>query len=272
MLALQFFIGTTVVLQSSIRAGPIASTPSSMVNSTLPPASWAALSKAVAGAKNGTVYNLDPATFTRGYTGPAIHLKGKAITINGNGIVLDAKGSGHFFEVTDAAALTLSRVTLRRGHNSDGDGGAIYAGGSSTINIYDSNIVSSTASSGGAIYSYHSTVNVRNSTLVNNTASYQYHFGGGGAIYATGAGYRVNIYSSSINSNTATKYGGGICAQEATVSIFNSTLMNDTADEKGAGGAVHSTSPSVHIDSSSNVTSNSNPQVVNGSSNVNFDV
>lgn len=131
------------------------------------------------------------------YTGPVIHLKGKTITINGNGIVLDAKGSGHFFDVTDTAGLILSHVTLCGGHNSDGDDGAIYSVGSSTINIYSSNLMSNTASSGGAIYCYHSTVNIHNSTLMNNSTSYQYHFGGGGAIYATG----VNIYSSILNSN-----------------------------------------------------------------------
>ena len=168
-----------------------------------------------------------------------------------------------FFDVTDGAELILSRVTLRGGHNRDGDGGAIYAGGSSTISIYSSNLVSNTASSGGAIYSYHSTVNIHNSTFMNNSAYYQYKFGGGGAIYATGGGYRVNIYSSIIDSNEATKYGGGICAQSSIVNIYNSTLMKGTAGAEG--GAVYSTSRSVHIDSSTTIMSNSIPQIVNGS-------
>ena len=96
-----------------------------------------------------------------------------------------------------------------------------------------------------------------------NSAYYQYYFGGGGAIYATGGGYKVNIYSSILNNNEATKYGGGICAQDSRVSIYNSTLMQDIAH--GEGGAVYSTSRSVHIDSSTSIRSNSIPQIVNGS-------
>ena len=109
---------TTTALQNSTRAGPIASTPSYTAYSEIAPSSWADLSKAVASAKNNTVYALNPATFTD-YTGPAIQLHDKTITINGNGIVLDAKGSGYFFDLADAAVLILVCVTLRGGYGQD---------------------------------------------------------------------------------------------------------------------------------------------------------
>ena len=110
---------TATALQNSARAGPIASAPSYTAYSELSPSSWADLSKAVASAKNNTVYALNPANFTGNYTGPAIQLQGKTITINGNGIVLDAKGSGYFFDLADAAVLILVCVTLRGGYRQD---------------------------------------------------------------------------------------------------------------------------------------------------------
>ena len=113
-----------MALQNSARAGPIASEPLSTANSELSPSSWADLSKAVASAKNNSVYALNPATFTGNYTGPAIQLINKTITIKGNGIVLDAKGSGYFFDLADAATLILLYFTLCGGRNSNVSGNA----------------------------------------------------------------------------------------------------------------------------------------------------
>ena len=148
-----------------------------------------------------------------------------------------------------------------------GSGGGIYNNGSrSTTNITDSDIRENAATYGGGVANHGGTVTITGSLLQANTA------GKGGAIFngsgmltvnsstldsndsGEGAGVFVSVGSaaitgSTISNNTAAIVGGGLLNGRGTVALINSTFSGNEA-QQGGGGAVHVTSGTVTMNSS----------------------
>jgi hypothetical protein len=135
-----------------------------------------------------------------------------ALTVSGN-------DQSRIFNVFNAVEAVLSGLTLTRGHT-DGDGGAVTAGGTFTLlNCVVSD--SSAAERGGGVFtSGHA--RVAGSTISGNTA----HKGGG--IYFYGFGEPI-VEASTVSGNTAQSSGGGITFRYGGATILNSTVSGNTA-------------------------------------------
>jgi hypothetical protein len=135
-----------------------------------------------------------------------------ALTVSGN-------DQSRIFNVFNAVEAVLSGLTLTRGHT-DGDGGAVTAGGTFTLlNCVVSD--SSAAERGGGVFtSGHA--RVAGSTISGNAA----HNGGG--IYFYGFGDPI-VEASTVSGNTAQSSGGGISFRYGNASILNSTVSGNTA-------------------------------------------
>ena len=161
-------------------------------------------------------------------TGPGANL----LTIDGN----DA--SQIFFIGNTVTSSALSGMTLTRGNNPSGNGGAIEnLGGDLTIT--ESAITNSRSSgTGGAIQSsMGTTLTVSGSTISGNTAATN----GGGGVF----GGEVTLVSSTVSDNFAPRGGSGATAFNLTVN--NSTIVGNSSDDpfSGGGGLFSFTSTSV---------------------------
>jgi fibronectin-binding autotransporter adhesin len=161
------------------------------------------------------------------------------VTINGDGL-------SRIFEVSGAkTVVSLSNLNLTNGTGNayalsagapNGQGGAIWNGGTLTINacnLLNNSAISSSLGLGGAIYNA-GTLTVSHSTLDNNSVYYSdwfgTSFGDGGAIYNAGA---LTISNSTLDDNIASYtgqggYGGAIFnAYRATATITGCTLSGN---------------------------------------------
>ncbi|RQM22500.1 hypothetical protein B5M09_000922 [Aphanomyces astaci] len=107
--------------------------------------------------------------------------------------------------VTGGGVLKLFQSSVRGGVGSSELGGGIYVELSS-VYLEQSVISQCSANYGGAIYAYNSSVTLNNSRITDNLALLD-----GGGIYADGSS-AVSGWSSFIQSNSATRYGGGVFA------------------------------------------------------------
>jgi hypothetical protein len=220
----------------------------------------------IAAARNGDTIVFDPSL-----SGQTINLYGHAadgdlvinknLTIQGpsaplSPLTISGGGSSRVFEVDGAkTVVSLNNLNITLGAGNDyynpvsggapnGQGGAIWNGGTLTVNACNltNNSAISTVGLGGAIYNA-GTLTVINSVLDNNTV-YGYDFdhpygGNGGAIYNTGT---LTVNNSTLDNNIAQYgawgggYGGGIFnAYKATATITGSTLSGNSATYNSGG-------------------------------------
>ncbi|WP_298502701.1 Ig-like domain repeat protein [uncultured Methanobrevibacter sp.] len=148
--------------------------------------------------------------------------------IDGNGAVIDMKGSTYLqaFYVS-ASGVTIKNLTIINA-NYVGDGGAIYFSSSATSGtVSNCNFTDNTASSrGGAVY-FDGTGTVSNCNFTDNTAS-----SGGGAVYFLDQGTVTNC---NFTGNTVSGDGGAIWMYSGSVENCNFTGNTVTGD----GGAVY---------------------------------
>lgn len=158
----------------------------------------------------------------------------KNTTIDGaSRITISGGNASSILSVGSGATLTLKNITITRGFN-NGDGGAIYNGGTLNVNNskFLSNLASATGGSGGAIVSY-GPLNITNSEFAFNKAA------NGGAIYPRFAAAVTKISGSNLHDNEATNtmngWGGAILLWDgAPVTIQTSTVNGNKARLGGA--------------------------------------
>ena len=113
-----------------------------------------------------------------------------------------------------------------------GDGGGVFAFGSSVVTFERSTISGNTADDdGGGIHGnayYAGGVNLVDTTVSGNTAESD----GGGIYFYDGA---LNITSSTVSGNLAESDGGGIYFYDGELVMTNSTVSGNTADSDGGG-------------------------------------
>jgi hypothetical protein len=236
------------------------------VTNNLDDGSAGSLRGEIADAQNG-----DTIVFDTSLSGQTINLYGNSpdgeLVINKNlaiqglsapllPVTISGGGSSRVFEVDGAkTVVSLSNLNITLGAGNDyynpvsggapnGQGGAIWNGGTLTVNACNlsNNSAISTVGLGGAIYNA-GTLTVINSVLDNNTV-YGYDFdhpygGNGGAIYNTGT---LTVNNSTLDNNIAQYgawgggYGGGIFnAYKATATITGSTLSGNSATYNSGG-------------------------------------
>ncbi|MDZ4771217.1 MAG: choice-of-anchor Q domain-containing protein, partial [Chloroflexota bacterium] len=126
--------------------------------------------------------------------------------------------------ITNANVVILG-VTLSGGAGISG-GGIVATG--STIDILDSAITASTASSsGGGIYSTGGSLVLTRVTVAGNSAA-----GSGGGVFNSGA---LQIITSTLSGNTAGSSGGGIYHAAGAATLRNITVSGNTASSSGGG-------------------------------------
>ena len=166
-----------------------------------------------ANAEPDTV-NLDPGcTYTLSSTLTIEADGGNALTLNGNGAILDG------ISIVNQGTLTINDLTVSNG--SATYGGGIGNGGALALN--NSTINGNTGTYGGGIFNT-GTLSINNSTINGNTADY------GGGIGTSGTS-TLTINNSSISDNTASNQGGGI-ANFGTLTMGGSCISGNTT---GAG-------------------------------------
>ncbi|MBZ0294078.1 MAG: CSLREA domain-containing protein, partial [Anaerolineae bacterium] len=241
-----------------------------------------------ANASSNITISLPPGTYTLSITGENEDLGATGdLNIRTNMIisglsaattVIDGNGIDRILEINASITLNLSNVTLRNG-NTNGNGGAIYISGSSTVNITDSVFTSNRATNGGAIYNgISSKLSIVDSILSNNQANsnggalYNYRsvapiYGGvtitrstlsgnrsqgtGGAIYnlgITGHASGIRINESTISGNTAVNGGGLATSGYSQAYLTNTTVSSNSASQNGGGIASLNSGSSVQLD------------------------
>ncbi len=159
------------------------------------------------------------------------------VTIAGSGaatVTVDANNSSRIFNIGSGNRLSIGGVTLRRGAAGAGNGGAILVNSGANLALAGTEIVSSTASSGGAIANL-GVAAISNSVLRGNSAV------AGGAV-ANAVGMTLTITNTTFISNIASGgvlggTGGGV-NNAGRVTIENATF---TANRAGQGAALYQT-------------------------------
>lgn len=157
----------------------------------------------------------------------------------GNLITLSGGNQGQrIFVVNQTRSLTLRNITLADASEVNGDGGAIFAHGSSTLiaeNTTFRNNRTTLNYSGGAIVSY-GTATIRNSRFENNRG------GGGGAFYNRWSATAVienTVFENNRAESEISGWGGAILIWDgAQLTLRDSHFEGNTADD---GGAIYNT-------------------------------
>ncbi len=128
---------------------------------------------------------------------------------------LMALGSERILDVTDAAYVNLTRLTLTGGYTTD-SGGLVRLQGGSTLQANDSTFESGTAvGNGGCVAAYQSDVFLLGSDMTLCTAS-----GNGGNLYLNLSDVLVDGGSTVRNGSSSSGDGGNIFAEGSEVSMF----------------------------------------------------
>ncbi|MFK5971619.1 MAG: choice-of-anchor Q domain-containing protein, partial [Candidatus Marithrix sp.] len=149
---------------------------------------------------------------------------GQNITISGNNMV-------RIFEVT-AGHVTFRALHIKEGNAGSGSGGGIKASGG-TVMVDKSTFTTNDAADGGGLWAGNNTiVNITNSTFQGNSATGEILSTGGG-IHAS-SGTILNIKNTTITGNTGNKAGAGLRIENAnSVSLYN-TLIADNNNTSAA--------------------------------------
>ena len=180
---------------------------------------------------NGSVLTLNSSTIENHLVpsettgrGAGIYIDYSTVTMDNSAIVSNTAGqSGGGIRLYGTSTLTvLNGSTIADNQSLNGEGGAIAAIGSPTINISNAILMGNTASTdGGAIYLDAGTLNMAYTHLYGNSAER------GGAIYQTGTA-ASEVSNSLIYSNTSTTgFGAGIRTFGGTFDMTHVTLANN---------------------------------------------
>jgi CSLREA domain-containing protein len=159
-----------------------------------------------------------------------------AVTINGAGADSTTVNGGDLDRIFDAvdftgAAATISGLTITNGNvQTSTDGGGIYVGLGTTLDLEDSTVSENTVFFRGGGLKNLGTLTLTNSAVIDNTAEN----GSGGGIENVGI---LTLTDSTVNDNDAPLYGvgGGISNTNAltgitaTVTMTNSTVSGNSA-------------------------------------------
>ena len=143
--------------------------------------------------------------------------------------------------VESSAILHALNVTIKDSKALNGQGGAIYSSGSAVVNLYDSQVSTSEADSGGGIFAaWPATLSIVRSTISGCIAETS-----GGGIYLEGfttsssetAQSVLFMNDSSVDSGIArTYYGGGIyIGRYSDVSLSGTVVSSNIGYRHGAG-------------------------------------
>ena len=183
-------------------------------------------------------------TFDPAIAGSTILLNGTQLEITDDlvidassvagGIAIDANAQSRVLHFPDGTGdLTLNRLTIEGGFTSE-DGGGIRFLSSGNLTLDDTTISgNSSGNEGGGIYST-GVVTLNESTVSENTAE-----GAGGGV-SIGTYGTLDVDRSVISGNTTevsgVSGGGGIYADQATVTITNSLITGNEASNSEGGG------------------------------------
>ena len=135
----------------------------------------------------------------------------KAIIINGNGCVIDAKEKARIFYVI-SSDVVLENITFING-NSSGNGGAVYFGDTGIVR--NCNFTDNSASNNGGAVFFYSVGNVTNCNFIANSA-----YGDGGAVYFFDDG---NVDDCNFYDNSADNAGAVLFVVDGIVDNCNFT-------------------------------------------------
>jgi hypothetical protein len=157
------------------------------------------------------------------------------LTIQGMGAILDGGNLDRVIDVADPGrVLTITDVTIRNGDATQNtvakQGGGIFVGTGSTVNLANVTLTGNKGSQGGAIFNQ-GTVVANNVTMNGNTADTGVPGEGGGLWNATMSA--ATLTNSTISGNTAFADGGGIFDNGGAVTLVNVTLAGNTAVSNG---------------------------------------
>lgn len=156
---------------------------------------------------------------------------------------IDGRRAGNIIVVSTAGTLVLENLALVNGLCDDvtcttfasSGGGALWAGGESSLTLRNCVLANSSASaSGGAIFSLGS-LTITDSALLSNSAT----SGGGGAVYVAG---QLVANSTLFQGNSAALRGGAVESGRGNASFYNVTFVENRA-LRGEGGAVFAAGP-----------------------------
>ena len=186
-----------------------------------------------------------------------ISLSSSSVTINGNGVTIDANEQSRVLYAQGFDELTLNDMTLINGRATEfttssqrigRSGGGIYLNGN-TANINDTAITNNRAYLGGGIRASNTELNINNSSVsANNALAENYASAGGiyisayaGGIYITDGS--LSLKNSKVNDNLVSfccaSRGGGIRARSSAVYIDTSEISgNQVISRRGAGGGI----------------------------------
>jgi hypothetical protein len=181
-------------------------------------------------------YNASENRFTINLLTPLPDIPLAPMTISNNmahGLTVKGNGTFRIFTLVNSAVVIMNNLTVSNGFSSDGLGGGIFMGNSSTLTLNGSTVSNNNvAASGGGIYMSNSgTLTLMNSTVRDNTAS------SGGGVYMFDSS-TLNVNSSTINANIANNggSGGGVYnGTSGTINAVNSTFDGNSAANRGGG-------------------------------------
>ena len=151
------------------------------------------------------------------------------------GLTLDAAGQSRVFSVSGGTAdapVELIGLTITGG-NASGDGGGVYASGTTTFTnctVSGNTATGSTYSYGGGVYAK-GTTTFTNCAVSGNAATGSYSYGGGVYVYSG----TTTFTNCAVSGNAATggnSYGGGVYAS-GTTTLTNCTVSGNTAKSGG---------------------------------------
>lgn len=183
--------------------------------------------------EDGT-YSLTSVNNTSSYGANGLPIIQCAITINGNGSIIQRSTSAKFriFDVRSGGTLTLNNVTIRGG-SATATGGSGILSVYGAVHVFDSKIQNNTLSVsttaqilGAGIYSYYGTLTVDESEISGNSNTCQVGDGGGVGVIAGSA----HITNSNIHGNSTIRDGGGVAMlyNSVTTAILNdSEIINN---------------------------------------------
>jgi len=162
---------------------------------------------------------------------------GSSNTVSGNRFFSnDSTNSGGAIFVTSASA-TLTGNTFYDNSAKNAGGAGIFVTNNSTVNanynIFDSNKIEITTTGGAAISINTGKVSLTGNTYRNNTT-----LGNGGALLVK-TGNTVNITGELFYGNAASKLGGAVYSDDATLNINGATFGTDSDTLYAAGGVVN---------------------------------
>ena len=211
------------------------------------------------GATGPDVIQLPAGTFTLARTGTAEDSAvsgdldvARQVTIQGAGTsqtVIDGNGgvtAERVFHIVAQAFATISGVTITGGRAGSLNGGGVFVGSGSRLDLGSSTVRDNTAQNGGGLNTNSGTLHVSGGSVTGNAATVD---GGGiNSVYGT-----VSVTGSTLTSNTAGDAGGGLDADGGTTSISTSTF---SGNESTKGGGVENGTGGMLTLSNSTVTSN----------------